>query len=171
MALSKQKEGNLVKVRSPRNSALEETIGLLLAVEGEYAVFARNLFPRHIFEQKSPPTSFNGSESKFLFLLTDELHNVPLLLGSLASFLSGKADRINSGLVWAVWKGMNELADLANGKRLRKILGIRETKKIALWVRLLEKWQLPAAARKLEKNFKVLCPQLWTEPGSEEASK
>ncbi len=150
--------------------ALDETIGLLIEMESRFAPFTRNLFDRPSSGEVPKPRSFNGSESRFLYILFNSLHNVPELLRNLVN-AKISSDKIKPELVWIVLKGFAEMSNLFNGKSLRKIMKIRNTKRISLWLRLWNHWQLSDCVRKLEENFRILCPQLWPDLESEEASK
>ncbi|MBR3543679.1 MAG: hypothetical protein IKN82_08305 [Treponema sp.] len=149
---------------------LDETIGVLIEMESRFVPFTRNLFDRPSSGEPPKPRSFNGSESRFLYILFDSLHNVPELLRNLVN-VKNASDKVNPGLVWAVLKGLAVMSNLFNGKSLRRIMKIRDTKNISLWLGFWKHWQLSDCVRKLEENFRILCPQLWPDLESEEASK
>lgn len=114
----------------------------LINIEQIKTVFVRNLFPRPCLDYKKNfkkcygnKLVFSDSESMFLYLLFDNLHNIPELNKDLLK-CEDFAD-INVLSFSLVLNCLKDLYKLINDENYRKTLGINESNNVAIWISLL----------------------------------
>lgn len=115
-----------------------ELLEHLINIEQIKTVFARNLFPRPCQDYKKyygNKLVFSDSESRFLYLVFDNLHNIPELIKVLVK-CENFAD-INVLLFSLVLNCFKDLYKLINEENYRKILGINESNNVSIWISLL----------------------------------
>ena len=120
------------------NQMKAELLEHLINIEQIKTVFARNLFPRPCQDYKKyygNKLVFSDSESRFLYLVFDNLHNIPELIKVLVK-CENFAD-INVLLFSLVLNCFKDLYKLINDENDRKTLGINESNNVAIWISLL----------------------------------
>lgn len=115
-----------------------ELLEHLINIEQIKTVFARNLFPRPCQDYKKyygNKLVFSNSESMFLYLVFDNLHNIPELIKVLVK-CENFAD-INVFPFSLVLNCFKDLYKLISEENYRKILGINESNNVSIWISLL----------------------------------
>ena len=120
----------------------KELLEHLINIEQIKTVFERNLFPRpcqdykkHFKKQYGNKLVFSDSESMFLYLVFDNLHNISELIKDLLK-CEDCAD-INVLSFSLVLNCLKDLYKLINDENYRKTLGINESNNVAIWISLL----------------------------------
>lgn len=120
------------------NQMKAELLEHLINIEQIKTVFARNLFPRPCQDYKKyygNKLVFSDSESMFLYLVFDNLHNIPELIKVLVK--CENFTDINVLLFSLVLNCFKDLYKLINEENYRKILGINESNNVSIWISLL----------------------------------
>lgn len=124
------------------NQKKAELLEHLINIEQTKTVFARNLFPcpcqdyKKLFKKYyGNKLVFSDSESIFLYLVFDNLHNIPELIKVLVK-CENFAD-INVLSFSLVLNCLKNLYKLINDENYRKTLGINESNNVAIWISLL----------------------------------
>lgn len=124
------------------NQMKAELLEHLINIEQIKTVFARNLFPRpcqdykkHFEKHYGNKLVFSDSESMFLYLVFDNLHNIPELIKVLVK--CENFTDINVLLFSLVLNCFKDLYKLINEENYRKILGINESNNVSIWISLL----------------------------------
>lgn len=124
------------------NQMKAELLEHLINIEQIKTVFARNLFPRlyqdykkHFKKYYGNKLVFSNSESMFLYLVFDNLHNIPELIKVLVK-CENFAD-INEFPFSLVLNCLKNLYKLINEENYRKTLGINESNNVSIWISLL----------------------------------
>lgn len=120
------------------NQMKAELLEHLINIEQIKTVFARNLFPRPCQDYKKfygNKLVFSDSESMFLYLVFDNLHNIPELIKVLVK--CENFTDINVLPFSLVLNCFKDLYKLINEENYRKILGINESNNVSIWISLL----------------------------------
>ena len=119
-----------------------ELLEHLINIEQIKTVFARNLFPRpcqdykkHFKKYYKNKLVFSDSESMLLYLVFDNLHNIPELIKVLVK--CENFANINVFPFSLVLNCLKDLYKLINKENYRKTLKINESKNVSIWISLL----------------------------------